>query len=99
MRKPKSSNVLPQKKNFVKSVRKQYGNPDSHPFLPLFCEQIRYTILNITKKIVKFSLRHNILSNCFVKNRKLPLYPWVIEFFGNISLENLLRIGIMKWSV
>ena len=33
VRKPKSSNVLPQRKNFVKSVRKQYGNPDSHPFL------------------------------------------------------------------
>ena len=32
VRKPKSSNVLPQKKNFVKSVRKQYGNLDSHPF-------------------------------------------------------------------
>ena len=33
MRKPKSSNVLLRRKNFVKSVRKQYGNPDSHPFL------------------------------------------------------------------
>ena len=32
VRKPKSSNVLPQKKNFVKSVRKQYGNLGSHPF-------------------------------------------------------------------
>ena len=32
MRKPKSSIVLPQKKNFVNSVRKQYGNLDSHPF-------------------------------------------------------------------
>ena len=33
VRKPKSSNVLPQRNNFVTSVRKQYGNPDSHPFL------------------------------------------------------------------
>ena len=32
VRKPKSSNVLPQRKNFVKSVRKQYENPDSHAF-------------------------------------------------------------------
>ena len=36
MKKPKSSNVLPQRNNFVKSVRKQYGNPDSHPFLDDF---------------------------------------------------------------
>ena len=28
----KSCNILPQRKNFVKSVRKQYGNPDSHAF-------------------------------------------------------------------
>ena len=32
MRKPKSSNVLPQRKNFVKSSWKQYWNPDSHAF-------------------------------------------------------------------
>ena len=30
VRKPKSSNILSQRKNFMKSVRKQYGNPDSH---------------------------------------------------------------------
>ena len=33
MRKPKSSNILSQGKNFVRSMRKQYGNPDSHVFL------------------------------------------------------------------
>ena len=32
LRKPKSSNILPHRKNFVKSVMKQYGNSDSHPF-------------------------------------------------------------------
>ena len=32
VRKPKSSNILFQRKNFVKSVRKQYGNPESHAF-------------------------------------------------------------------
>ena len=32
LRKPKSSNILSQRKNFVKSVRKQYANSDSHPF-------------------------------------------------------------------
>ena len=32
VRKPKSSNIFSQRKNFVKSVRKQYGNPDSHAF-------------------------------------------------------------------
>ena len=32
VQKPKSSNVLSQKNNFVKSVRKQYENLDSHPF-------------------------------------------------------------------
>ena len=36
VRKPKSSNTLSQRKNFVKSVRKQYGNPDSHYFLITF---------------------------------------------------------------
>ena len=36
VRNPKSSNVLPQKKNFVESVRKQYGNLDSHAFLLIF---------------------------------------------------------------
>ena len=35
MRKPKLSNILSQRKNCVKSVRKQYGNPDSHPFFSL----------------------------------------------------------------
>ena len=35
VRKPKSSSILPQRKNFVKSVRKQYRNPDSDDFL--FC--------------------------------------------------------------
>ena len=33
VRKPKSSNVLPQGNNSMKSVRKQYGNPDSHSIL------------------------------------------------------------------
>ena len=32
MRKLKSSNILSQRKNFVKLARKQYGNPDSHVF-------------------------------------------------------------------
>ena len=32
MRKPKSSNVVPQRKNFVTSLRKRYGNSDSHHF-------------------------------------------------------------------
>ena len=30
---PKSSNILPERKNFVKPVRKQYRIPDSHGFL------------------------------------------------------------------
>ena len=28
--KRKSNNVIPQRKNFVESARKQYGNPDLH---------------------------------------------------------------------
>ena len=32
VKKPKSSNVLSQRKDFVKPVRKQYGNADSHAF-------------------------------------------------------------------
>ena len=36
MRKPKLRNILPQRKNYVKSVRKQYGNPDSHASFNLF---------------------------------------------------------------
>ena len=32
VRKPKSSNLLLQRYDCVKSVRKQYGNLDSHPF-------------------------------------------------------------------
>ena len=35
VRKPKSSNILPQKKNFVKSMMKQYSNPDLHAFFYL----------------------------------------------------------------
>ena len=35
LRKPKSSNMIPQRKNFVKLVRKQYGNPDEHVFFGL----------------------------------------------------------------
>ena len=46
VRKPKLSNVLPQKKYFVKSVRKQYGNLDSHVFfstaLIQFSANLRY---------------------------------------------------------
>ena len=32
VRKPTSSNILSQRKNFVKSVRKEYGNSYSHAF-------------------------------------------------------------------
>ena len=35
--KPKSSNILPQKKNFVEPVRKQYGNPDSFDLFEIIC--------------------------------------------------------------
>ena len=36
VRKPKSSNIIFQRRNFVKLVRKQYGNPNSHVFLKIF---------------------------------------------------------------
>ena len=45
MRKPKWSNVLRQRKNFVKSVRKQYRNPDSHPFS--FCKNCNTFFLSM----------------------------------------------------
>ena len=62
MRKPKSSNVLPWRKNFGKSVRKQYGNPDSHPFLyywshtyikfhTFYMHKISYTFISIFKNV------------------------------------------------
>ena len=41
--KPKSSNVLPQRNDFVKSLRKQYGNPDSHPIFLIVA--ISYSLL------------------------------------------------------
>ena len=47
VRKPNSSNVLPQRNNFVKSVSKQYGNSDSHPFFKDFC---------LIRKNTKYSL-------------------------------------------
>ena len=45
VRKPKSSNILSQRKNFVKSVRKQYGNPDSH----VFFKWILIVIINFSR--------------------------------------------------
>ena len=57
VRQPKSSNVLPRRKNFVKTVRKQYGNPDSHPFFPYFiCQFFRFNL---------FILFHSCYSFCF----------------------------------
>ena len=47
-------NILPQWKNFVKSVRKQYGNPDPHAFFKLFI-----TIVHEEKK-------HGIVSHKLV---------------------------------
>ena len=47
VRKPKSSNALSQRNNFVKLVRKQYGNPDSHPF---FKETFVYKQAKFVKK-------------------------------------------------
>ena len=53
MRKPKSSNVLPQKKNFVKSVSKQYGNLDSN---------------SVYSKLLKNLYDCNFTLNLFKKN-------------------------------
>ena len=41
-RKPKSSNALPQNKNFVKSARKQYGNLDSHASFLILVSGVKY---------------------------------------------------------
>ena len=59
----------------------------------LFYELMRYKITNNTKKIVKFILRHDILSNCFGKNTKMSF----TELFGNISLENFLRVYLLTF--
>ena len=55
VRKPKSSNVLPWRNNFVNSVRKQYGNPDSHPFfLPLLAQiQFSYYLVSIRVHLMR----------------------------------------------
>ena len=41
--------------NFVKSVRKQYGNPDSHPF---FLNQVynRETVIIIPQKMFEWDM-------------------------------------------
>ena len=46
VRKSKSSNIIPQRRNFVKSVKKQYGNPDSHVFFFFFVLMIRLLFIN-----------------------------------------------------
>ena len=65
VRKLKSSNVLPQRKNFVELVRKQYGNPDSHDFLLLphwgTNKMWVYGILNLKKNGRGSSQFHIIL--------------------------------------
>ena len=45
-RKPKSSIILNQRKNFVKSVRKQYGNPGLHAFFLLRTVKIKFKYSN-----------------------------------------------------
>ena len=51
VRKPKPHNILSRRKNFVKSVKNQYGNPDSHaffeflPVLPVLPENIDFRLL------------------------------------------------------
>ena len=56
VRKPKSSNIPSRKKNFVKSVRKQYGNPDSHVFFVLSSRSFRIlTYIFRTRSNVSFN--------------------------------------------
>ena len=71
-RKPKSSNLLPQRKNFVKSVGKQYGNPDSHPFFlsltqtpNIFSKHLFWT-LHINLSILTWKYKF-----CFSHDRKV----------------------------
>ena len=35
-------------------------------FLPLFYEQMRYKVVNNTRKLVQFNLRYDISLNCYV---------------------------------
>ena len=53
-RKPKPSNVLPQRNNYVKSVRKQYGNPDSQ----LFNKYVHRTFHNYSSKQTEVYIFH-----------------------------------------
>ena len=76
MRKPKISNVLPSRKNFVKSVRKQYENPDSHPFFfvkntnfDFKCTQIYQYSIFLSSDTYFSRLFHYKQENIFITGR------------------------------
>ena len=57
VRKPKSSNILSQRKNFMKSVRKNYGNRDSHAFSLVSLHQfILHSLFYFKLSILSFFL-------------------------------------------
>ena len=60
VRKPKSSNILLQRKNFVKSVRKRYGNSDSHAFTMLFGNYSYIFIENFSQKFSPFRFTYRL---------------------------------------
>ena len=49
------SSILSQRKNFVKAVRKQYGNPDSHAIFYIFSQ----IFIFIKKKLLAIDTNNN----------------------------------------
>ena len=89
MRKPKSRKIFSQRKNFVKSARKQYGNPDSHAFS--FYSLKTLTFLPALKRLLNvFRTRYIFFS--LQTHTKLILWKRTIEkkrikFFNRSSTK------------
>ena len=76
MRKPKLRNIFHLRKNFEKSVRKQYGSPDSHAFFK-YAWKLNYEFLL------------NFFPQAIFMRNKLSIFGFLSG--ENISLEIVLK--------
>ena len=94
VRKPKSSNVLSRKKNFVKSMRKQFRNPDSNPLF-LFTHSPHSFLANCTEIWVILHKESNKIyeSNKKVSERKGLCYASVTGMGKTCYMRRLVNLN------
>ena len=88
VRKPKSSDILPQRKNFVKSVRTQYGNPDLYAFVWFLFHRELFQFVTEFHHFILSSFHPYIFTSsrrCFAKVKIDKSYAF---YFNNNNNDN-----------